>query len=93
MFTLCSRDFCFIQVAACRKGGAVRSFARNSVTAVSALCVVGTLLSNSPAVSDGYSLDLVPKQTEEETRAPSVVDLINCARSTPIADRTRHWPF
>lgn len=57
MFTLCSGDFCFIQVAACRKGGAVRSFARNSVTAVSALCVVGTLLSNSPAVSDGYSLD------------------------------------
>ena len=35
----------------------MRAFARNSVTAVLALCVVGTLLSNSPAVADGYSLD------------------------------------
>ena len=35
----------------------MQSFARNSVSAVSALCVVGTLLSNSPAVADGYSLD------------------------------------
>lgn len=35
----------------------MRSFARNSMTAILALCVVGTLLSNSPAVADGYSLD------------------------------------
>lgn len=35
----------------------MRSFVRNSVTAVSDLCVVGTLLSNSPAVADGDSLD------------------------------------
>jgi hypothetical protein len=35
----------------------VRAFARNSVTAVLALCVVGNLLSSSPAFADGYSLD------------------------------------